>query len=58
MNVENISIPANSSVTFALHWMWRSESDKKDTIIGNLDDTHYTIYVEYSSIIDDGAVNG
>lgn len=58
MNVKNISIPANSSVTFALHWMWRSESDKKDTIIGNLDDTHYTIYVEYSSIIDDGAVNG
>ena len=58
MNVENISIPANSSVTFALHWMWRSESDRKDTIIGNLDDTHYTIYVEYSSTIDDGVVNG
>lgn len=48
-----VVIPAQSELTFALHWKWKSLSDEDDTIIGNTDGAEYIINIVYTSTIYD-----
>lgn len=51
--LDPVVIPAQSELTFALHWKWKSLSDEADTIIGNTDGAEYIINVVYTSTIYD-----
>ena len=44
-------LPAHSEQTYHLEWIWYSESDELDTIIGNTEDAKYTIIIELTSTV-------
>lgn len=51
-----VIIPAHSEITYALHWMWITETDEKDTMIGN-NNANYIIRVFYQSTVYDQEVD-
>ncbi len=44
-------LPAHSEYTYHLEWIWLTESDELDTIIGMQEDATYTIKIELTSNI-------
>ena len=44
-------LPAHSEQTYHLEWVWLTESDELDTIIGSTEGAKYTIIIELTSTI-------
>ena len=44
-------LPAHSERTYHLEWVWLTESDELDTIIGSTEGAKYTIIIELISTI-------
>lgn len=51
IELEDVIIPAHTEVKYALQWMWVTEEDASDSVIGDAFDADYTIIVYYSSTI-------
>lgn len=44
-------LPAHSEKTYHLEWVWLTESDELDTIIGSTEGAKYTIYIDLTSTV-------